>query len=81
MYSVQILLWNGNWFCVSVLSLFGKENDDLWIAFFIINLAVYVSRALTGYDKLLSCFELHSTPGRVFGQELFALEETGRKFC
>lgn len=64
-YSVQILMWNGNWFCVYVLSLFSKENE-FCIVFFIINLAIHVSRALTGNDKSVFCFELQSTPGRVF---------------
>lgn len=47
---------------------------------FFIHLSDYASRVLAGYDKFPPCFELHSHPGKDSGQELFAQEETSRKF-
>lgn len=49
------------------------------LSLFIINWVECISIVPTGYDRFLSCFELHSNPGKDFGQELVACEDTGKK--
>lgn len=68
-------MWNRNWFCVYVLSLFSKENEEFDIVFLIINLTIHVSRAFTGNDKSIFCFELQSSPGRVFVSNYFHMRK------